>query len=182
MVRAKVPDVPGFPDSVAVPLPLSTKVTPPGRVPDLVIVGGAGKPVVWTVNEPAVPTVKVTPAALVIAGAWSTVSVKGWVAFGSVPFDAVIVSEYVPPVFDPGVPPSVAVPLPLLVNVIPAGRLAVSETAAAGKPVVETVKLAATPTVTVTLEGVVMAGAWLTLTSVLALSLPTHSDSFGVTV
>ena len=39
---------------------------------------GVGQPVVVTVNVPAVPTVNVVEAALVIAGAWSTVSVKLW--------------------------------------------------------------------------------------------------------
>src|SRR4029077_16102934 len=143
MVSGKTPDVAGLPDSVAVPLPLLTKVTPLGRVPDRVIVEGVGNPVAVTVNVSAVPTVKVTPAALVIAGAWSTVSMKLWVAFGSVPFAAVMVSGYVPPVFGPAVPPNVAVPLPLFVRVTPDGRVPVSEIVAAGKPVVETVKLAA---------------------------------------
>src|SRR2546430_1533058 len=138
MLMGNTPDVPGVPDSVAIPLPLLTKVTTLGRVPDLVIVEGVGNPVVWTVNVPVVPTVKVTPDALVIAGAWSTVSVKAWVAFGAVPFAAVMVTGYVPPVFGPAVPPRVAVPLPLFVRVTPDGRAPVSEIVAAGKPVVET--------------------------------------------
>src|SRR5205085_3196085 len=74
MVSAKTPAVPGLPDSVAVPLPLLAKVTPLGSVPDLVIVEGIGNPVVWTVNAPAVPTVKVTLAAVVMAGAWLTLT------------------------------------------------------------------------------------------------------------
>ena len=37
---------------------------------------GAGKPVAVTVNDPDVPTVKVVLLALVMAGAWFTVSVK----------------------------------------------------------------------------------------------------------
>ena len=53
---------------MAVPLPLSTKVTRLGSVPvsDKV---GVGEPVVVTVKVPAVPTVNVVPAALAIAGA-----------------------------------------------------------------------------------------------------------------
>ena len=47
---------------------------------------------VVTVNVPAVPTVKVVLSALVIAGAWSTVRVKLWVASGITPLAAVIVS------------------------------------------------------------------------------------------
>jgi hypothetical protein len=37
---------------------------------------GAGKPAAVTVNELAVPAVNVAAVALVITGAWSTVSVK----------------------------------------------------------------------------------------------------------
>jgi hypothetical protein len=41
---------------------------------------GVGVPVVVTVKLPAVPAVNVVLLALVIAGAWSTVNVKLWVA------------------------------------------------------------------------------------------------------
>ena len=60
---------------MAVPFLLSVKVTPLGRAPlsDSV---GVGKPVVVTVNVPNAPVVNVVAAALVIAGAWLTVSVK----------------------------------------------------------------------------------------------------------
>ena len=58
---------PGVPDSGAVPFRLSTKVTPAGKVPVLLI-DGVGLPVAVTVNVPAVPTVKVAVPALVIAG------------------------------------------------------------------------------------------------------------------
>jgi hypothetical protein len=51
------------------------KVTPLGSVPDSVI-PGFGNPDAITVNDPAAPTVKVVLVPLVIAGAWSTVSVK----------------------------------------------------------------------------------------------------------
>ena len=47
---------------------------------------------VVTVNVPDVPVVNVVASALVIAGAWSTVSVKLWVASGSTVLAAVIVS------------------------------------------------------------------------------------------
>ena len=46
---------------------------------------------VVTVKVPADPTVKVVESAEVMVGAWSTVRVKDWVAFGLVPFDAVMV-------------------------------------------------------------------------------------------
>ena len=46
---------------------------------------------VVTVKVPAVPTVKVALAALVIAGAWLTVRVKVWVAALPTPLWAVMV-------------------------------------------------------------------------------------------
>ena len=66
------------------------RVTPLGRVPVSVNVG-AGKPVAVTVKVPAVPTVKVVALPEVMDGAWSTVSVKLWVALGQVPLVAVMV-------------------------------------------------------------------------------------------
>ncbi len=79
-----MPPVPaaGVPARVAVPSPLSTNVTPVGNAP-VSLSAGVGNPVVVTVNVPAVPVVNVVVSALVIAGAWSTVSVKLWVASGS---------------------------------------------------------------------------------------------------
>ena len=65
-----------------------------------------GSPVVVTVNVPGVPTVKVVAAALVIAGALLTVSVKFCVAGVPTPFAAVNVSGYAPPVPAAGVPPA----------------------------------------------------------------------------
>ena len=56
-----------------------TNVTPLGRVP-VAVRDGVGAPVAVTVKLPAVPTVKVVLVALVIAGAWLTVRVKGWLA------------------------------------------------------------------------------------------------------
>src|SRR6516225_8411322 len=64
IIRLYVPAVP----SAGVPLsrPL-TKVTPLGRAP-LAPMVGAGKPVTFTVKEPAAPTVNAVLLALVIAG------------------------------------------------------------------------------------------------------------------
>ena len=59
----------GVPARVAVPLPLSTKVTPEGSAP-VSLSAGVGNPVVVTVKVPAVPVVNVVASALVIAGAW----------------------------------------------------------------------------------------------------------------
>ena len=79
--------------AAGVPLsrPDELKVTPLGRGPLVLKVIEAGKPVAVTWNEPDVPTVKVVLFALVMAGAWSTVSVKLWVAFGTRPLLAVMV-------------------------------------------------------------------------------------------
>ena len=56
------------------------------------LMAAVGKPLVVTVNTPACPTVNVTLLALVMAGAWLTVSVK--LCWGLLPatFDAVNVS------------------------------------------------------------------------------------------
>ena len=77
-------------------VPLNTlvaalKVTPLGSAPVSLSVG-AGVPVAVTVNVPAVPTMNVALAALVMVGATFagfTVSVKLCVAFGTTPFAAV---------------------------------------------------------------------------------------------
>ena len=80
------------PLAVAVPLstPAAVSVTPEGRVLGGTENVGAGKPVAVIVNVPAVPAVKVVLAALVIAGAWSTVSVNACVVVPAV-FVALIV-------------------------------------------------------------------------------------------
>ena len=59
---------PGVPEIVAVPSSLSVKVTPEGSAP-VWVKDAAGVPVVVTVNDPALPVVKVALSALVIAGA-----------------------------------------------------------------------------------------------------------------
>jgi hypothetical protein len=86
-VRLYVPPVP------AAGVPLNTpvdalKVTPFGNAPDSLSVD-AGNPPAVIVKLPAVPTVNVALLALVIAGGWSMVSVKLWLACGATPFDAV---------------------------------------------------------------------------------------------
>lgn len=55
------------PDRVAVPFPLSVKVTPVGRVP-LSLSDGVGEPVVVTVNEPATSVVNEVLDGEVMAG------------------------------------------------------------------------------------------------------------------
>ena len=63
-------------------------VTPEGNAPDSDSVG-VGVPVAVTLKVPAAPTAKVVLLALVMAGAWFTVSVKLCVAFVPTPFCAV---------------------------------------------------------------------------------------------
>ena len=88
-----MPPVPaaGVPVSAAVPSPLSTNVTPVGSAP-VSLKAGVGNPVVVTVNVSNVPVANVVLSALVIAGAWLTVSVKLWLASGTTPLAAVIES------------------------------------------------------------------------------------------
>ncbi len=58
----------------------------------VLVSAGAGVPVVVTVKLPALPTTNVAVLALVIAGAWLTVSVNAWLADEPTPLLAVIVS------------------------------------------------------------------------------------------
>ena len=82
----------GVPASVAVPLPLSTKVTPGGRAPTFVI-EGTGLPLVSTSKLPGTFTEKVALAGVVNAGDWCTNSVTVCVASGATPFAAVTENE-----------------------------------------------------------------------------------------
>lgn len=68
IVMLKVPAAVGVPLRVAVPLPLSLKVTPPGKAPVL-LSAGVGEPVAVTVKVPLVPSVNDALLALVIVGA-----------------------------------------------------------------------------------------------------------------
>ena len=103
---------------------------------------------------------KVVLAALVMAGAWSTVSVNAWVVRLDGALLAVIVMLYTPPVPAEGVPLSVAVPLVPAVKLTPLGRFPLSlSVVVAGIPgVVVIVKLPGTPTVKVVLAAPVMTG------------------------
>ena len=67
----------GVPDRVAVPLPLFVYVRP--AILPLWVTFASGHPVVVKVKVKAWPWVAVADEALVIAGAWSTVSVNAWV-------------------------------------------------------------------------------------------------------
>src|SRR5258706_502680 len=151
IVIGKVPPAVGVPASVAVPLLLLVNVTPAGSAPSSVIdmEASVGAPVVVTVKVSAWLIVKVVVFALVIVGAWFTVSVKLCVALGAMPLLAVIVIGYVPPVAGAGVPASVAVPSLLLVNVTPEGKApssVIDIEAPLGVPLVVTANVAAAPT------------------------------------
>lgn len=69
MVMGYVPPVPmaAVPDSVAVPLPLSVKVTPDGSAPDAAT-DGTGNPLVLMLKSRASPTRNVAALELVIPG------------------------------------------------------------------------------------------------------------------
>ena len=128
MVKVVTPTALGVPEIVALPLPLLVKVTPAGSDPVLPSVG-TGYPVAVTVKLNAVPWVAVVELALVILGSCPTVRVKAWVAV-PVLFLAVMVNVDAPPAA--GVPEMVALPLPLLVKVSPAGSAPVSVRVGAG--------------------------------------------------
>lgn len=161
IVNGKTPPMPFTPPlrtvplRVAVPSPLSTKVTPDGRLPDSVR-AALGLPVVVTLKVPSELTVKVALAELVMAGAWCTVKVKVCVASGTVPLWAVKVRVYVPPMLAAGVPASMPV---AGVKVTPVGRVPDSVRVGAGKPETVTEKVPAVPTVKVVAMALVKAGA-----------------------
>ena len=77
---------------MAVPFPLFANVTPFGTVP-VAVSEGVGAPVAVTVKLPTVPAVNVVLVAVVIAGAWLTVSVKGWLTGVPTPLPAMVVRE-----------------------------------------------------------------------------------------
>ncbi len=109
-----------------------------------------------TVNDPAAPIANVVLAALVIAGAWWTFSVKLCVVLPEL-FVAVKVMACAPAVPAAGVPLSVPVPLPLSMNVTPPGNAPVEVIDAVGVPTVVTVKVPRLPTVNVVLVALVNA-------------------------
>jgi hypothetical protein len=151
------------PDRVAVPFPLSEKLTPVGSDPDS-LRSGVGVPVVVTVKEPEEPSLKIVLLDEVMFGACSTevtVSVKLWFAGLPTPLLAVKVIGKLP--LDVGVPDKLAVPFPLSVKVTPAGSVPVSLRAGVGLPVVVTRKLPDTPLEKVVLDVEVMAGDWSTV-------------------
>ena len=94
IVRLYRPVVPaaGVPAMVAVPFPLSVKLSPEGNAALLSLMDGVGKAVVFTVKLNAVPTVALALAALVMAGAWLTVMTRLWVALVPTPLEAVMAS------------------------------------------------------------------------------------------
>jgi hypothetical protein len=161
-----VPPVPaaGVPASVPVPSALSVNVIPLGRLTPPRAIDGFGKPLVVTVNEPSVPTVKVFDAALVIAGASLMVKVKLCAGEDPAVFVAVKVMAYVPPVPAAGVPANVPVPLPLSVKVTPVGSATPPRAmVGVGDPLVVTVNVPAVPTVNVVALALVIAGPWFTV-------------------
>ncbi len=88
-VTGKDPLCVGVPESS----PAADNVRPVGRTPVVTLTVGAGKPVITTWNVvPAVLSRNVAVFALVIAGAWLTVSVKLCTALAPMPLVAVSVT------------------------------------------------------------------------------------------
>ena len=84
--------MPAVPAAAVTPSrPDGLRVIPVGSEPVWLKVG-AGKPVAVTWNELATPIVNCVLFPLVIAGAWSTVSVKACVALGVTPLLAIMVN------------------------------------------------------------------------------------------
>jgi hypothetical protein len=149
------------PPEPAAGVPLNTpvdalKVTPAGKVPDSLRVS-AGNPLAVTVKLLALPTVNAALLALVIAGAWSIVSVKLCVAAEPTPLEAVIVRLYAPAVPAAGVPLSTPVDA---LKVTPVGNAPDSLKVGAGDPLAVTVKLPALPTLKAALLALVITGDW----------------------
>ena len=129
---------------------------PFGNAPLVMLNVGAGKPVAVTVKVPAVPTVKVALATLVIVGACPTVSAKFCVASGLRPLVAVTVKLNTPLLPMAGVPLS----KPWLLNVTPCGRVPlVTLKLGAGNPLAVKLKLPEVPATKPALAGLVKAGA-----------------------
>jgi hypothetical protein len=127
----------GVPEIVAVPLPLSTNVTPVGKLP-VSVSAGVGVPTAVTEKNPADPTVKVVLLPEVMDAPEFTVNVKLCTAAVPTPLLAVNVNEYIPAMPTAGVPLNMPVPFPLSVNVTPVGSGPVSVNAGVGEPTVVT--------------------------------------------
>jgi hypothetical protein len=163
---AYVPAVVGVPARVAVPLPLSVKVSPGGTLDQPKL--GAGYPLVVTVKLSDVPARAVALSALVKAGAVPTTTVNDWVALGLTPLLATIVMSVVPVVV--GVPEIRAVPLPAALSVkdSPAGSVPDSLIAGTGEPVVVMATAPAWPAVKSAVDALVMMGAAAVVTVIVS--------------
>jgi hypothetical protein len=121
ITKGQEPVVPaaGVPEMVAVPLPLSAKLTPAGSAP-VSASFAVDEPVVVTENDPSAPTVKAVEAALVMAGSWPMLRLRSWVVLPAT-LTALRSTVLSPTSEVVGVPEMVAVPLPLSVKLKPAG-------------------------------------------------------------
>ena len=116
-----------------------------------------GVPVVVTVKDPALPSVKVALSAEVMAGGPSTVRVKDWVASGVTPLEASMVKR-VDALLGRGAGQGGRA-VPVVGEGHPGGQAPVSDRDGVGVPVVVTVKDPALPSVKVALSPEVMVGA-----------------------
>jgi hypothetical protein len=165
IVNVSTPDPVGVPPMLIEPVPLDGRLTPGIAFETFetasvaAVVGNPGVDVM--LNEPAVPTTKVVLLALVIDGAWFTVSVKFCVLVSPAPLVAVIVNVSTPDAV--GVPVMLIEPVPLDGTLTPGIAFETFETASVavvvGKPGVDVMlNEPAVPSVKVVLLALVMDG------------------------
>jgi hypothetical protein len=172
MVIGKTPLVLAGPVMSAVPSPLLLKLTPRGSAPDsfrlVVMVADCELAAVVTVKSKLAFTANDVDAALVNTGTFApvlaaalTVRVKDCVVEPPVLVALMVMVV----VLAAAVPAMEAVPFPLSVNLTPEGSAPVSLSAAVGYAVVLTVKVKAVAAVSAAVAGLVMVGAWATVST-----------------
>jgi hypothetical protein len=161
MVMGYVPPLKaaGVPLKVAVPLPLSVKVTPVGKLP-VMLNEGVGEPVLVIVNEPADPTLNVVLLRLVMAadeftakGAEAVLPVPplaeetAAVTFVKLPMvEPVTLTEKLQTPFVASVAPvSDTLPEPAIAVIVPPPQLPISPLGVARKRFAGSVSVKATP-------------------------------------
>ena len=104
MIVKVCPPTRKWPARVALPFPVLVRVTPAGSEAAENV--GAGNPLALTVRLKAFPTLPALPSTLVMAGAWSTVSVNACLTSPDVLVAVNFTLEYTRPVRRPACPPA----------------------------------------------------------------------------
>jgi hypothetical protein len=119
-----------------------------------------------------------------MTGACVTVMARLWTAGVPTPFEAVIVTLYVPLALVAGAPAIVAVPLVVLARKLsPGGSVPLSLSVGCGDPELVSVRLVCTPACTMKSGALVIAGALVTvMASVCTAALPTPFEAVIVTL